>query len=152
MCVLSRSVMSDSLWPHGLQPARLLCPWRFFRQEYWSGLSCPPPGGSSQPRDGTQVSCTAGGFFTVWATREALYTQNEITGVQYHTGVLVLTQALWVRVVTEQSHPRRRPGGPREPSLGREDPSLKVLDIWAWRELASLPFFLLVFPTKTLGE
>ena len=25
----SRSVMSDSLWPHGLQPARLLCPWDF---------------------------------------------------------------------------------------------------------------------------
>ena len=27
--------------------------------------------GSSQPRDQTQVSCTAGGFFTSWATREA---------------------------------------------------------------------------------
>ena len=26
-CVLSRSVMSDSLRPHGLQPNRLLCPW-----------------------------------------------------------------------------------------------------------------------------
>ena len=29
---------------HGLQPARLLCPWGFSRQEYWSGLPCPPPG------------------------------------------------------------------------------------------------------------
>ena len=27
--------------------------------------------GSSQPRDGTQVSHIAGGFFTSWATREA---------------------------------------------------------------------------------
>ena len=27
MWVLSHSVVSDSLWPHGLQPARLLCPW-----------------------------------------------------------------------------------------------------------------------------
>ena len=27
--VLSRSVVSDSLLPHGLQPARLLCPWGF---------------------------------------------------------------------------------------------------------------------------
>ena len=26
---------------------------------------------SSQPRDQTQVSCIAGGFFTSWATREA---------------------------------------------------------------------------------
>ena len=24
----SHSVVSDSLWPHGLQPARLLCPWK----------------------------------------------------------------------------------------------------------------------------
>ena len=28
-CVFSRLVMSDALWPHGLQPARLLCPWDF---------------------------------------------------------------------------------------------------------------------------
>ena len=27
--------------------------------------------GSSQPRNGTRVSCIAGGFFTSWATREA---------------------------------------------------------------------------------
>ena len=26
--------------------------------------------GSSQPRDRTQASCTAGGFFTIWATSE----------------------------------------------------------------------------------
>ena len=29
--------------------------------------------GSSQPRYQTGVSCTAGGFFTSWATREALH-------------------------------------------------------------------------------
>ena len=26
---VSCPVMSDSLWPHGLQPAKLLCPWNF---------------------------------------------------------------------------------------------------------------------------
>ena len=41
--VLSHSVVSDSLRPDGLQPARLLCPWGFSRQEYLSGLPCPPP-------------------------------------------------------------------------------------------------------------
>ena len=41
--VLSRSVMSDSLWPHGLLPVRLPCPWEFSRQEYWIELPCPPP-------------------------------------------------------------------------------------------------------------
>ena len=42
--MLSRPVMSNSTRPHGLSPARLLCPWRFSRQEYWSDLPCPPPG------------------------------------------------------------------------------------------------------------
>ena len=57
----------------------------------WDLMDCSPPGcsvhgifqarilewvaisfsrGSSWPRDWTQVSCIAGGFFTVWATRE----------------------------------------------------------------------------------
>ena len=36
--------MSDSSRPRGLQPIRLLCPMGFSRQEYWSGLSFPPPG------------------------------------------------------------------------------------------------------------
>ena len=46
----SRSVVSNSLWPHGLQqPIRLLCPWGFSRQENWSGLPCPPPGDLPNP-------------------------------------------------------------------------------------------------------
>ena len=40
--VLSCSVMSDSLRPHGPGPARLLCRWGFSGQEYLSGLPCPP--------------------------------------------------------------------------------------------------------------
>ena len=28
----------------------LLCPWGFSRQEYWSGLPCPPPGDLPDPR------------------------------------------------------------------------------------------------------
>ena len=41
----------------------------FSRPEYWGGEPFPSPGGSYQPRDRTQVSCIAGGFFTSWATR-----------------------------------------------------------------------------------
>ena len=48
--MLSHSVMSDSLRPRGLQHARLLYPWGFSRQEYWSGLPCPPPGDIPNPR------------------------------------------------------------------------------------------------------
>ena len=33
-------------------PTRCLCPWGFSRQEYWSGLPCPPPG--DLPNTGTE--------------------------------------------------------------------------------------------------
>ena len=56
----SHSVVSDSLWPHGILQARILeCVAFLFSR------------GSSQPRDWTQVSCIAGRFFTSWAKREA---------------------------------------------------------------------------------
>ena len=52
--VLSRSVVSDSLGPHGLYPARLLCPWDFSGKN--TGVSCHfflkgifPTQGSSLP-------------------------------------------------------------------------------------------------------
>ena len=55
--VLSRSILSDSLRPHGLQPTRLLCAWPFPRQERWSGLPCPPPG--DLPNPGIEARSTA---------------------------------------------------------------------------------------------
>ena len=45
----SRWPVSNSLQPHGLQPARLLCPWGFSRQEYWNGLPSPPPEDLTNP-------------------------------------------------------------------------------------------------------
>ena len=38
-----------TLWTHWGAHARLLCPWGFSRQEYWSGLLCPPPGDLPNP-------------------------------------------------------------------------------------------------------
>ena len=38
---------------------------------------------SSQPREQTQVSCIAGGFFTIWATREAQVKQHQVLKVQH---------------------------------------------------------------------
>ena len=51
MCcaALSRSFVSDSLQPHGLWPTKFLCPLGFSRQEYWRGLTCPPPGDIPNP-------------------------------------------------------------------------------------------------------
>ena len=55
-----------TLQPHGLYPSRFLCPWGFSRQEYWSGLPCPPPG--DLPNPGIKPRSQ---LFTIWATREA---------------------------------------------------------------------------------
>ena len=57
----SHSVVSNSLRPHtvhGILQVRIL-----------ELVAFPFSKGSSQPRDRTQVSCMAGGFFTSWATR-----------------------------------------------------------------------------------
>ena len=45
----------------------------FSKQECWCGLPFPFSRGSSWPRDQTWISCIAGRFFTVWATREVVY-------------------------------------------------------------------------------
>ena len=68
----SCSDMSNSLWPYGLKPTRLLHPWDSPGRNTgmdWHSFSR----GSSQPKDGTQVSRIADRRFTLWATREALY-------------------------------------------------------------------------------
>ena len=64
------SVMSDSLQPHGLQPARLLCPWNSPDKNTGVG-HMPSSRGSSQTKDQTCVSFFGSGFFTPWATWEA---------------------------------------------------------------------------------
>ena len=53
---------------HGILQARIV---------EW--VAMPSSRGSSQPRDWIWVSCTAGGFFTIWATRQALF--------QYHSNL-----------------------------------------------------------------
>ena len=44
MKVLITQSCPHCLWPHGLQPNRLLWPWKFFRQEHYTGLPFPSPG------------------------------------------------------------------------------------------------------------
>ena len=51
----------------------------FSRQEYWSGMPFPSPGGSSWPGDWTQVSGIAGRFFTVWASQKNRWTSSDLS-------------------------------------------------------------------------
>ena len=64
--VTHHSVISDSLQTHGLYG-----PWNSPGQNTEVG-NLPLSRGSSQPRDLTQVSSIASGFFNSWATREAI--------------------------------------------------------------------------------
>ena len=59
-------VVSAFLWPHGRQPARLLSPWGFSRQEYWSGLPCLPPRDLLNPGiEPKSLKSPAADFFTI---------------------------------------------------------------------------------------
>ena len=49
VCMLSHSVLSDSLWSFGTVSRQAPMSMGFSRQEYWSGLSFPPPGKCSNP-------------------------------------------------------------------------------------------------------
>ena len=71
MCVLSRTQLLVTLWIIVRQAPLSM---GFSRQEYWSGLPFPPPGGLPDP--GTEPAspgspALAGGFFTSSATWEA---------------------------------------------------------------------------------
>ena len=65
---VSCSVVSDSAIPWTVTHQGPLST-EFSREEYWSGLPYPFSRGSSWPRDWTRVSCIAGRFCTIWATR-----------------------------------------------------------------------------------
>ena len=72
--VFSHSVMSNSLWPHGLN----FPPWNpsgssvhgISRQEYWNGLSFLSPGDLPDPGIIPGPPALQAEFFTMWATVE----------------------------------------------------------------------------------
>ena len=55
ICVCAHSVVSDSSWPHGLYPTRLLCSWNFPSKNTAVGCHFL----RSQPRDQTHISCVS---------------------------------------------------------------------------------------------
>ena len=69
---------------HGILQARIL---------QW--VAIPSSRGSSQPRDQTQVSCIAGRFFTIWATKFA----PRLSSTNFHLPERpLLLSALWITI------------------------------------------------------
>ena len=66
-----------------LQPARLLCPWDFFRQEHWSGLPFPPLGDLPDPGIEPMSPAVAGRFLTTEPQRKPLYFKYSSSSIFY---------------------------------------------------------------------
>ena len=69
----------------------------FPRQEYWSGLPFRSSRGSSQPRDQTQLSCTAGRHSNLWATREASKSRLVLTDNSSETFCQISSKQYYVK-------------------------------------------------------
>ena len=95
---VSRSVISDSWEPHGLQPARLLHPWDS-QGRNTRGVTIPFSRGSSQPKEWTWVFCIAGRFFVVWVTREFVFFKKFQDSSDMHLpNSYCLSRARWLSV------------------------------------------------------
>ena len=73
-CMLSHSVVSDSLRPRGLQPTSLLCPWDF-SEKILESVAMSSSRGSSWHKDQIQVSwffCIGRRILYHWATTQRI--------------------------------------------------------------------------------
>ena len=92
-CMRACSVVSDSLWPYSLQPTRVLCPWDFPARRL-ELVAISSSRRSSQPRDGTPVSCIASRLFTtVLPGKPSSHAQHYcLQSCQQRMGLAVLFQ------------------------------------------------------------
>ena len=124
----------------GLDPARLLCPWGFSRQEHWSGLPAPSPGDLLDPGVKPTFPALAGGFFTTdppgkpkgrrtrritWRSRK----KKRNRGGENRTELEPLS-SVWPKVICsrESSCVCRTPGFPTRKSSSRL-PSSQILNL-----------------------
>ena len=89
--VLSHSVVSDSL--HELEPIRLLCPWGFSKQEYWSGVSCPPPG--DLPNPGTEPRSPVLQVDSLQSEPPEKHKNTRVGSLSLHQGNLSTQESNW---------------------------------------------------------
>ena len=80
LCVISHSVLSDSLGSHGLQPGMSM---GFSRQEYWSWLSFPPPGDLLDPRIKPRSPALQADSLSLSHLGRLLYAYNNFSLLRY---------------------------------------------------------------------
>ena len=134
---------------HGILQARI-----------WEWVAIPFSRRSSWPRDGTWVSCIGGRFFTVWATREALFSYGEthkclvllLTAIQasasfqssWHTQTLCFEQSVpWTFAFLFVSVPMLTVLSPECPPPDAAWPTSLQCSWIPWNCLWSLPSLIL---------
>ena len=83
-CV-SFSVVTDSLWPHGLQPSRLLCPWNFPGKNTGVGKPFPTPG--DLPNPGIQLGSHALQADSLPSEPPEVYFEDLRAGILHHSSL-----------------------------------------------------------------
>ena len=106
--MLSDSVVSHSLRPHGLYPTRHLCPW-ILQARTLEWVAMPSCRGSSQPKDQKHLSCgpcPAGGFFILPLSHQGMprSNYNSLKTVEYglHIHNALLTFRCSLRPVMQE--------------------------------------------------
>ena len=64
--------------PTGLWPSRLLSPWDFLRQEYWSSLLFPPPSDLPDP----EIQSVSLAYFLHWQVDSLLLNHLEARNIK----------------------------------------------------------------------
>ena len=101
LCV-SRSVVSDSLWPHGLYSLPSSSVFGIFQARILEWVAISFSRGSSQPRDRTWVSCIAVRCFTIWATTEApKLTLMMVISSQLQRRLNEMCKVVWASLVAQ---------------------------------------------------
>ena len=102
----------------GSNPGLLHCRWILYQLSHQGSprilewVAYPFSRGSSQPRNQTRLSCIAGGLFTRWATREALWMVRGLVGAERvdstrrgdkrRSGKKYMDGPLWMIIVCEK--------------------------------------------------
>ena len=107
LLLFGKSVVSDLLRPHGLQLARLLCPWDFPGKNPGGGCHFLFQG-SFQPRDWTDVCCTGRRILYHWATWEAMISTIKLKDWEVILAVYVADKRLTFEIQNPHKTIRER--------------------------------------------
>ena len=101
MLSVSRTVVSNSLWPYGPYSPPGTSVHGIFQARILEWVAFLFSRGSSWPRGWTWVSGIAGGFFTIWATRECIkyvfdnLGESDLSTLSMRNSKVVLFTSCW---------------------------------------------------------